>query len=184
MNNDFQSMRRVSRRQHLVHYEAVRKEQLPSRAAHQYLWARDDFVNTDREMVPQWFESLLYSTWPWVQRKKIHRPADDGSGGVIVEKQVRVRHMKLLQKITLAFTSAVMLLIPVGLLHFRVGAGSDSDSNRGQLISFIIACASTVVFVIVITCLETNWGRALVGICAFIAVLASFLANLSGNGAC
>lgn len=66
MNNDFQSMRRVSRKQHLVHYQAVRKE-LPGRAAHQYLCARDDFVDTDRDTAHQWFEHILYSTWPCLQ---------------------------------------------------------------------------------------------------------------------
>lgn len=67
MNNDFQSMRRVSRRQHREQYLAVRREQLPDRAAHQYLLARDDFVNTDRDTVHQWFEYILYSAWPWLQ---------------------------------------------------------------------------------------------------------------------
>ncbi|KAK8001995.1 hypothetical protein PG991_014217 [Apiospora marii] len=192
MNNDFQSMRRVSRKQHRMYYLDVRRKQLPDRTAHHYLRARDDFVNTDRDTVHQWFEYILYSTWPCIQRalsiilfcfyerKKVQRPADDGTGAVVVEYQIRVRRLKLLQKLILAFTSAVMLLIPVGLLHFY----ADSDGHRGKLESFIIACASTIVFVVVITCLETNYGRALVGLCAFVAVLASFLANLSGNGAC
>lgn len=94
----------------------------------------------------------------------------------MVEYQVRARRLKLLQKLVLIFTSAVMLLIPVGLLYFY----TDNDGHRGKLVSFIITCASTIVFVVVITCLETNYGRALVGLCAFVAVLVSFLANLSG----
>ncbi|KAK8067002.1 hypothetical protein PG997_013749 [Apiospora hydei] len=208
MNNDFQSMRRVSRKQHLVHYLKLSREQLPSRDAHQYLWARDDFVNTDRDTVHQWFESILYSTWPWVQvsqklhlneqepfenqpppqrtlcillpcfykREKNRRPAPDGTGSEVVEYHVRVRRLRLLQKLILTFASAVMLLIPVSLLHFY----TNGDRDRDRLKSFVIACISTVVFVVVITCLETNYGRALVGLCAFVAVLASFLANLSG----
>lgn len=98
---------------------------------------------------------------------------------MVEEYQVRVRRLKLLQKLVLAFTSAVMLLTPVGLLHFYTGSGG----AHGKLISFIITCASTIVFVGIITCIETNYSRALVGLCAFVAVLASFLANLSGNGA-
>lgn len=70
-----------------------------------------------------------------------------------------------------------MLLIPVGLLHFY------ADRNHGKWVSFLITCVSTVVFLAVITYFENNYGRALVGVCAFVAVMASFLANLAGNGA-
>ncbi|KAK8047771.1 hypothetical protein PG996_015835 [Apiospora saccharicola] len=191
INKDFQSYPRVSRRQHLVHYQAVREE-LPNRAANQYLWARDDFVNTDRHTVHQWFEGILYSTWPCLQsflafflccfykRVKVQRRTDDTE---FIEYQVRVRRLGLLQKIAIASTSAVMLLTPVGLLHFYTGGGG-GDGNHDKWISFGITCGSTIVFIGVITHLETNYGRALVGLCAFVAVLASFLANSSGNGAC
>lgn len=62
MHRDFQSMPRASRHQHRVHYKDITKDHLPGRAANQYLWARDDFVNTDRDTVHQWFESILYDS--------------------------------------------------------------------------------------------------------------------------
>ncbi|KAK8017474.1 hypothetical protein PG993_013800 [Apiospora rasikravindrae] len=103
MTNGFQSMRRVSRKQHLMHYLKVSRQQLQSRDAHQYLWARDDFVNKGCDTVHQWFESILYSTGPWIQRtlciliacfykrEKTRYPAPDGTGGEMVEYRVRVR---------------------------------------------------------------------------------------------
>lgn len=89
--------------------------------------------------------------------------------------KVRAQRLEGLQKMVITCTSAVLLLIPVGLLHFH--------ADSGKLLSFVITCASTLVFVVVITHFETDYGRALVGLCAFVAVLASFLANLSGSGA-
>ncbi|KAK8110409.1 uncharacterized protein PG998_006866 [Apiospora kogelbergensis] len=187
MNKDFQSMQRVSRTQHLVHYLAIIKDQLPSKAAHQYLWARDDFVNTDRNTVHRWFESALYITGPLVQRalcvllpyfykrEKVRRRSTGK-----FEYRIRARRLELLQEIVIAFASAVMLLIPVGLMHFYADG---CDRDRGKRVSFLITCLSTVIFLAVIISLETNYGRALVGVCAFVAVMASFLANLSGNGA-
>ncbi|KAK7955032.1 hypothetical protein PG988_015726 [Apiospora saccharicola] len=87
LNRDFQFMPRVSRKQHLMHYLAVKNEHLPGKAANQYLWARDDFVNTDRDTVHQWFENILYSTSPvFKKRNRDHDPgapprvrAEDGA---------------------------------------------------------------------------------------------------------
>ncbi|KAK8135417.1 hypothetical protein PG984_003357 [Apiospora sp. TS-2023a] len=172
LNRDFQSMPRVSRKQHLMHYLAIKNEHLPGKATNQYLWARDDFVNTDRDTVHQWFGNILYSKSPVFQVRTSMAPERESEA----ETTIRARRLGFVQKMVLACTSAVLLLIPVGLLHFH--------AESGKLVSFAIACASTLVFIVVITCLETDYGRALVGLCAFVAVLASFLANLSGNGAC
>ncbi|KAK6834934.1 hypothetical protein PG987_009628 [Apiospora arundinis] len=182
MHRDFQSMPRASRHQHRVHYKDITKDHLPGRAANQYLWARDDFVNTDRDTVHQWFESILYDSSRWFQKFLsvilccfYTRDTLYGPSGEVVGHKVRAQRLEGLQKMVITCTSAVLLLIPVGLLHFH--------AESGKLLSFVITCASTLVFVVVITHFETDYGRALVGLCAFVAVLASFLANLSGSGA-
>ncbi|KAL7625510.1 hypothetical protein AAE478_004730 [Parahypoxylon ruwenzoriense] len=175
LDKEMQKLPRISRREHKVLYNEIRKYHIPDGPAHQFLYPKDDFITTIADGVHQYFEGFLYGKNPIISSsyKRIKRligRIDKGKNRdhpPVIE--INKRLFVVLIKVIVAFTSGVLLLSPIAIL-FLV------DLSRAQ--SFGVVVSFLFLFVAVMSSLNTNWDTILVGLSAYMAVLVTFLSNL------
>ncbi|KAI1479731.1 hypothetical protein F4774DRAFT_425656 [Daldinia eschscholtzii] len=193
LDKEMQRLPAISRREHMAFYADMVSHNRLDRPAYTFLLSRDDFVTTVTDRVHQYFEALVYKSAPIVS---VSTPFL-----LVADKLVSTdaqRHLKFLDrifgrtqqsdsqdsspeielsnlalivffKILLIFGSGVLLLSPVAILFL---VDLPRDKSFGVVVAFIFA------FVFVLACFNSNWDTILVGLSAYMAVLATFLSNL------
>ena len=61
-----QTKPRVSREQHYAFYKRMKRNNILTESASQYLWHQDDFVTLNPNVIHQRFEGLLYTSRPYL----------------------------------------------------------------------------------------------------------------------
>ncbi|KAI1398089.1 hypothetical protein F4819DRAFT_46553 [Hypoxylon fuscum] len=175
LEKEMQKLPRISRREHMIFYDRIRKHNVLDELACQFLFPIDDFISTT-DRVPQYFEGLLYRDTPIISRIKriIGQTQDSNTQGRRPGIEIDKRFFVITIKILVASTSGMLLLSPVAILFLL-------DLSREQ--SFGVVVSFLFLFVAVMSSLNTNWDTILVGLSAYTAVLVTFLSNLEqGRG--
>lgn len=93
----------------------------------------------------------------------VHREENENT-----EHDYDARVLKWLSRFVLAPTVAAFLLVPVAILFF---------GNLTKAAEFGVVLAFVALFVLTISCFERSTVKIIIGVCAFEAVLAAFLAK-------
>ncbi|KAK8017472.1 hypothetical protein PG993_013798 [Apiospora rasikravindrae] len=178
-----QTKPRVSREQHYAFYKRMKRKNILTESASQYLCHRDDFVTLNPHVIHQRFEGLLYTSRPYLWEiaaffrqclcsfcrcfelqppsrsdRDEHDPEYDYDAGIL----------EWLSRFLLAPTVAALLLVPVAILFF---VKLSKAAEFGVVLTFV------ALFVLTISCFERSTVKIIIGVCAFEAVLAAFLAK-------
>ncbi|KAK8135415.1 hypothetical protein PG984_003355 [Apiospora sp. TS-2023a] len=178
-----QTKPRVSREQHYAFYKKIKCKNRLSESASQYLWHTDDFITLNPNLVHQRFEGLLYTSRPylWEMADFFRRglcsfcrcfdlppPPRPGRDEEDPEYDYDARALEWLSRFLLAPTVAAFLLVPVAILFF---AQLSKAAEFGVVLTFV------ALFVLTVSCFERSTVKIIIGVCAFEAVLAAFLAK-------
>ncbi|KAK8110411.1 uncharacterized protein PG998_006868 [Apiospora kogelbergensis] len=184
-DRDIQAMSQISHKQHYAAYERIARRRILTPSASQFLCNKDDFVTPNPDLLHQRFEGLLYTTKPLLWQVSgfcrrylcsfcrcfntpstpAPRPGRENGNR---EHDYDARVLKWLSRFILAPTVAVFLLVPVAILFF---------GNLTKAAEFGVVLAFVSLFVLAISCFERSTVKIIIGVCAFIAVLAAFLAK-------
>ncbi|OTA61229.1 hypothetical protein K449DRAFT_434992 [Hypoxylon sp. EC38] len=203
LDKEMQKLPPISRREHRVFYDEIRKYHTLDESAYQFLYSNDDFVTTVTDRVHQYFEALVYGDSPiisvssspsyfWyirlgVKSKRESSPTNSSLSRKYIKRfigrvhnnhgqdhapaiEIDKRLIIIPLKVTVAFASGVLLLSPVAILFL---------GNLTKVGSFGVVVGFMFLFVAVMSWLNTNWHTILVGLSAYMAVLVTFLSNLS-----
>ncbi|KAI1377282.1 hypothetical protein F4677DRAFT_415789 [Hypoxylon crocopeplum] len=171
LDKEMQKLPPISRLEHKIFYNEIRKYHSLDEPAYQFLYSNDDFITTVTDRIHQYFEALVYGDSPIMTRikaligRKQRNHSQDHAPAIEIDKRFIVVPIKVL----VAFASGVLLLSPVAIL-FLV------DLSRVQ--SFAVVVVFLFAFVAALSSLNTNWDTILVGLSAYMAVLVTFLSNL------
>ncbi|KAI1138874.1 hypothetical protein F5Y05DRAFT_382710 [Hypoxylon sp. FL0543] len=171
LDKEMQKLPQISRREHRMFYNEIRKRHILDAPAYQFLYANEDFITTVTDRVHQHFEPLVYGDWPIMSYIKkvigrVHDYDDQDAPAIEIDKRLIIVPLKVL----IAFGSGALLLSPVAILFL-------ADLTRPQ--SFAVVVTFMFTFVAVMSYLNTNWHTILVGLSAYMAVLVTFLSNLA-----
>ncbi|KAK8030525.1 hypothetical protein PG990_000259 [Apiospora arundinis] len=183
-DREIQAMSQISHKQHYALYEKIADKHKLTPSAAQFLLNMDDFVTPNNDLLHQRFEGLLYTTKPFLSQisgffrryfcslcRCFNRPAPSpmpGQENGDAERDYNARILKWLSRFILAPTVAVFLLVPVAILFF---------GNLTKAAEFGVVLTFVALFVLAISCFERSTVKIIIGVCAFEAVLAAFLAK-------
>ncbi|KAK8101717.1 hypothetical protein PG999_012091 [Apiospora kogelbergensis] len=178
-----QTKPRVSREQHYAFYKRMKRNNILTESASQYLWHQDDFVTLNPNVIHQRFEGLLYTSRPYLweiadvfrrgfcsfcRSFDLPTPPEPDRDEEETEYDYDAGTLDWLSRFLLAPTVAVFLLVPVTILFF-------GSLTKGA--EFGVVLTSVALFVLTISCFERSTVKIIIGVCAFEAVLATFLAE-------
>ncbi|KAK8047773.1 hypothetical protein PG996_015837 [Apiospora saccharicola] len=182
-DREIQTMPQISHEQQYAVYERIANNRILTPSALQYLLNTDDFITPNPDLVHQRFEWLLYTTRPYLWKTiaffrrgfcslcshfKIPTPPVPGGENENPEHDYDARVLKWLSRFVLAPTVAIFLLVPVAILFF---------GHLTKAAEFGVVLAFVALFVLTISCFERSTVKIIIGVCAFEAVLAAFLAK-------
>ncbi|KAI0490586.1 hypothetical protein F4859DRAFT_13009 [Xylaria cf. heliscus] len=168
---------RVHRAAHNQLFTAARELHRLDGEAIEHLRAIDDMAYVSLNPIDSRLQSFWLSTTPWVKKILIllclRNPLPDNDGSQTYNA-VEVYRFRFLLKtvVTLSTTllSSSLLLLPAGILYL---------AGLSRPLSFAVVVIFGVVFAIALMLIEHRIGHAVVGVIAYIAVLATFLANVT-----
>ncbi|KAI0840117.1 hypothetical protein F5Y06DRAFT_263687 [Hypoxylon sp. FL0890] len=173
LDKEMQKLPSISEREHRIFYDEIRIHHPLDEPAYQFLYSIDDFVTTVTDRVHPYFGnfvSLMYFPFRKYIKKLVRRAHnnhnEDHPPAIDIDKRLIIAPLKVVA----AFLSGALLLSPVAIL-FLV------DLTR--VISFVVVVVFMFAFVAVMSWLKTTWYTILVGLCAYMAVLVTFLSNLA-----
>ncbi|KAK6952006.1 hypothetical protein Daesc_006532 [Daldinia eschscholtzii] len=193
LDKEMQRLPAISRKEHMAFYTDMIGYNRLDRPAYTFLLSRDDFVTTVTDRVHQYFEALIYKSAPIVSvstpfllvadklvstdaqrhlkflNRIFRRTQQSDSQDTSPEIELSNLALIVFFKILVIFGSGVLLLSPVAILFL---VDLPRDKSFGVVVAFIFA------FVFVLACFNSNWDTILVGLSAYMAVLATFLSNL------
>ncbi|OTA76826.1 hypothetical protein M434DRAFT_18434 [Hypoxylon sp. CO27-5] len=203
LDKEMQKLPRISRGEHRVFHDEIRKYHTLDESAYQFLYSNDDFVTTVTDRVHQYFEPLVsrdshimsVSSSPSyfcnlrseINSKRERPPTNSSLSRKYIKKfigkvhnnpgqdhapeiEINQRFMTISLKVIVAFVSGVLLLTPIAILFL---VNLTKASSFGVVVSFLF------LFVAVMSYFNTNLHTILVGLCAYMAILVTFLSNLS-----
>ncbi|KAI1138876.1 hypothetical protein F5Y05DRAFT_353544 [Hypoxylon sp. FL0543] len=179
---DSKKFARVSRRAQERQFEFARDFLRLSDEALASMRYVDDFIYANPDYIFQRFEYLLYTKARWVTDLLKHLcclfcgdtlPASSEPDDPRVAYSLRP--FELLFKAFLAVGTLAHLIIPVSLLYLGTG--------WSRVVKLVIVIVSSTVFAFAFAFFEPRISHLLVGLCAFFAVLVTFLSNLPGSDA-
>ncbi|KAK8067000.1 hypothetical protein PG997_013747 [Apiospora hydei] len=178
-----QTKPRVSREQHYAFYKRMKRKNILTESASQYLCHRDDFVTPNPNVIHQRFEGLLYTSRPYLWEIAgffrrglcsfcrcfdLPAPPRSDRDEEYPEYDYDAGVLEWLSRFLLAPIVAALLLVPVAILFF---ARLSKAAEFGVVLTFV------ALFVLTISCFERSTVKIIIGVCAFEAVLAAFLAK-------
>ncbi|OTB11447.1 hypothetical protein K445DRAFT_26609 [Daldinia sp. EC12] len=171
LDKEMQKLPAISRKQHKGFFEEVEQHNKLDGPAYEFLLSQDDFVTTVIDQVHQYFERFLYGSGPVISfvKKTFGRTNQTNNQDTPSEIEISNGLLKLLIQILVIFGSGVLLLSPVAILFLVT-------LSRG--LSFMVVVIFIFAFVAVLSCFNSKWDTILVGLSAYMAVLATFLSNL------
>ncbi|KAI0447490.1 hypothetical protein F4803DRAFT_546008 [Xylaria telfairii] len=168
---------RVHRMAHYRQFTAARELHGLENEAIEHLRAIDDMAYVSLNPVDSRLQSFWLSSTPWVTKILTYlclRNPLSYEGGSQTYNSVEANCYRYLDK-TLIISSTTLLsssliLLPVGILYL---------AGLSRPLSFAVVGIFGVVFAVALMLIEDRVGHAVVGIVAYIAVLATFLANIT-----
>ncbi|KAK7910814.1 hypothetical protein PG985_013295 [Apiospora marii] len=186
-----QTKPRVSREQHYAFYKKIKHKNRLTESASQYLWHTDDFalpvgkldfsflrlrryLEKTHTLTPRGLQEIV----DFFRRGLCSlcrcfdlpppplRPDRDEEDDL--EYDYDTRALEWLSRFLLAPTVAALLLVPVAILFF---AKLSKAAEFGVVLTFV------ALFVLAVSCFERSTVKIIIGVCAFEAVLAAFLAK-------
>ncbi|RYC65385.1 hypothetical protein CHU98_g821 [Xylaria longipes] len=168
---------RVHRAVHYQLFTAARELHRLEGEAVEHLRAIDDMAYVSLNPIDSRLQSFWLSTTPWVRKiltylcLKNPLPDNDGSQTYNPVGVSCFRHLHTaLIALSTTLLSSSLILIPTGILYL---------AGLSRPLSFAVVVVFGVVFAIALILIEHRIGHAVVGIVAYIAVLATFLANVT-----
>ncbi|KAI1802959.1 hypothetical protein F4811DRAFT_572497 [Daldinia bambusicola] len=161
----------ISRKEHKAFYKEVKDCNTLDNAAYEFLFSKDDFITTITDRVHQYFEAFIYGDSPVISlmKKILGRTPQNDNQDTPPEIVISNRGLEVVFKILLVFVSGLLMLSPVAILFL---------ANLPRGLSFGVVVVFSFAFVVVLALLNSNWETILVGLSAYMAVLATFLSNL------
>ncbi|KAI1753544.1 hypothetical protein F4782DRAFT_545761 [Xylaria castorea] len=168
---------RVHREAHYQLFTAAQELHGLEGEAIEHLRAIDDMAYVGLNPINSRLQSFWFFTLPWVRNVltyfylKNPLPDDNGSQtyNAIEGYCFRYLHSTLITLSTTLLSSS-LILMPAGILYL---------AGLSRPLSFLVVVVFRVVFAIALILIENRIGHAVVGVVAYIAVLATFLANVT-----
>ncbi|KAI1759963.1 hypothetical protein GGR53DRAFT_110357 [Hypoxylon sp. FL1150] len=175
---------RVSRLAHEAHFQAARNRQGDDMDDEACAFMRhvDDWIYPEPDVIFRRFETLLYTKSKGLTQFLKHLccllcfdrlPSSSSSSEDDPRVRYSLRGFDRFFKFVLGISSMALLAGPVSILYL------ETDWSRAAYLGIVVAFSS--VFCFVMTILETNTARMIVGLAAFFAVLCAFLSNNVAN---
>ncbi|KAI0885163.1 uncharacterized protein GGS22DRAFT_188454 [Annulohypoxylon maeteangense] len=168
---------RVSRRAHQSLFDHVRAYDKLDNEALAFMRYIDDFISDAPDPIFQKFESILYPESEWVN-ETLKRICSIFCGNTSQSSEPGDTHMYLRLRSFTIFTKTLLVLsclslvaIPVSLLYLQ------TQWSRGAYL--IVVIISSGIFAIIMSIFEPRTSYMFVGLAAYVAVLVSFISNLS-----
>ncbi|KAI0431893.1 hypothetical protein F5Y09DRAFT_330091 [Xylaria sp. FL1042] len=136
-----------------------------------HLSALDEMAYTSIDPVELWIQNIRLSTIPWIQkilRCFPNRDVTPNHEASQTYNAIGVGIFTILHKAVVLLSSLSLVLVPAGLLLL---------GGFSKALSYGIVVIFGVIFAIVILLVEQRIGHAVLGIVAYLALLATFLAN-------
>ncbi|KAK0635394.1 hypothetical protein B0T17DRAFT_39984 [Bombardia bombarda] len=164
---------RISREEHENLFLNIKTNNTLDEEARNYLYYPDDFITTRTERIYSPIESLIFGEGNRLQRLAMKlfltRTKPEGSTHT---SHYSASRLKLLLTLPVVAVPLVLLLSPVGILYL-------GDLSKGW--SALVVLIFGLVFTTAMTQVPAiTLDTILVGLAAYMAVLVTFLANISG----
>ncbi|KAI0814308.1 hypothetical protein GGR55DRAFT_675599 [Xylaria sp. FL0064] len=144
--------------------------ELGNEAVH-HLGALDEIAYTSIDPVELWIQNIRFSSIPWIQKILRWFPTRDAipdHKGSQTYEAIGVNIFLTLHKVAVILCSLAFVLVPAGLFLL---AGLSRALSYGVIVIF------GILFSVAILIVEQRIGHAVVGIVAYLAFLATFLAT-------
>ncbi|KAI0459921.1 hypothetical protein F5B21DRAFT_202746 [Xylaria acuta] len=164
---------RVHRAVHYQLFTAARELHGLENEAIEHLRAIDDMAYISLDPIDSRLQSFWLSATPWIKNILaylcLRNPLLD-NGGSQTYNAVEVNVFRFLYRALTALLSSSLILIPAAILYL---------AGLSRPLCFAVVIIFGVVFTITLVLIEHRIGHAVVGVVAYIAVLATFLANIT-----
>ncbi|GAW17432.1 hypothetical protein ANO14919_068890 [Xylariales sp. No.14919] len=164
---------RVHRRVHNQLFTTADEHHKLGGEAISHLRAIDETAYVSIDPVELLFQHIWHSTAPWMKKvfERFHRrnplPGHDGS---LTYGEVALRSLKVFYKALATILASLLVLVPTGILYLL-------DLSRWK--SYGVIVIFSVVFSIAFILVEQRITHGVVGIVAYVAVLATVLENVT-----
>ncbi|KAK3326548.1 hypothetical protein B0H66DRAFT_163977 [Apodospora peruviana] len=172
-DRDIRELPRTSRHEHLQMFRGIEQNNILNEETEVYLYPVDDFITTRTERIHEYLEWLVYGQDSWwgkiIKKPFINKNKPDGSNYVYYRKN-RLKILPTGMAVSLALT---LLLCPMAILYL---------ANLGRGYSALVVFLFGMLFTLILTQLpRIKLETIFLALCAYMAVLVTFLANLQGS---
>ncbi|KAI1391079.1 uncharacterized protein F4822DRAFT_171939 [Hypoxylon trugodes] len=176
--HQLQKLPRTSRWEWSSLYQTFKGENLLKDSSWNFLCFQDDFLSTRAERADRTFAGLVYGDAPlsrlfrWIFKIR-NRECKGNEAKARTMIYLHTGGMESLKNGLVATGSGIILMVPVGILLLQ---------PMDKVTSLVVVVCFGAAFIFVLMLLGKGLDTMLYSFSAYVAVLASFLANIQSNG--